>query len=204
MDPGACVLLCLGIKVSMCCLRGALGPGHHYPMSAPGYFQLRSEERLWITVRISRGTQHPPSRYVKWQEHWQSEQKRLCPGLFRLLLSTHWLHTGTGNTNTRSEPRPESSWCNMCVCVRAQSGPLQSLSNYPKWLSREASECLSAPLCDKTLFVCLCLRESFIKSRSWIEFWRQRDYGKTDRGGIHVTGHYWRLNFENECRCTAC
>ena len=56
----------------------------------------------------------------------------------------------------------------ICVSVSELKVALSNLSNYPKWLSREASECLSAPLCDKTLFVCLCLRESFIKSRSWL------------------------------------
>ena len=150
-----------GIKVSMCCLRGALGPRSPLSHVCPRVFpaQERGEAlALDNSPHLTRAhNTHPPDMSND-RSHGSRSKNVSAPGYFGYYYpSTHWLHTGTGNTNTRAELRPESSWCTMCV--RAQSGPLLSnlspVPNYLKWLSSEASECLSAPLCDdETLFVC--------------------------------------------------
>ena len=152
VDPSVCGVVWV-LKCQCVVWEELSALGHHYLMSAPGYFQLWSEERLaGITVHISRtGTQHPPSRYVKWQEPWQSKQKLLSPRLFRLLLSTHWLHTSLGRQHWHHQGLAQS-WEVLYVSgsvsqLKLDPSSLASLFNNPTWLSREASECLRALLC---------------------------------------------------------
>ena len=154
-----------------------------------------------ITVHISRGTQHPPSRYVKWQEPWQSKQKLLSPRLFRLLLSTHWLHTSLGRQHWHqgSAQSREVLYVSGSVSqLKLDPSSLASLFNNPTWLSREASECLRALLCCVTCISFLC-RFPIDRPCAWRNrILNRKRYGcRANQSGIHPCN--WTL-LETEFR----